>query len=336
MPEDQDVEVPCFTCKKSFNNKSDLLINCEYCESWFCISCLGMKNTEYNHHTKSSGMWFCAPCKVKVVKNICETKTIEEKCKEYFERFETKLKLMEDKLETKCSEEIVRKIIEEKIKDNAKTLNQSMNDKVIIMDEKMKENNLSWNKCLIDKVESVNETVRKSADEVKTSVQKEKDEIVEETMHKLNEQQDRANNILIFNMEESKEIIREKVAKHDQDCLDEIIKVVLPTTSWDEIFSEAPSRLGSKRVGKVRPVLIKFKHIDYKKAFFANVKNLEAYNTELFKKTFFVHDLSEKEREKERELVVEMKDKNKDAQDFVYRIRGPPHNRALVRQQKKI
>ena len=137
---------------------------------------------------------------------------------------------MEDKLETKCSEETVRKIIEEKIKDNAKTLNQSMNDKVIIMDEKMKENNLSWNKCLIDKVESVNETVRKSADEVKTSVQKEKDEIVEETMLKLNEQQDRANNILIFNMEESKEIIREKVAKHDQDCLDEIIKVVLPSS----------------------------------------------------------------------------------------------------------
>ena len=334
MPE-TDMEIPCFSCKKNFSDENDSLMNCDYCKFWFCITCLGMKQAEYKFYTKSSGMWFCAPCKIKVMKNIAESKTIEEKCNDYLQKFEKQLKSIEEMISTKCNVEEVKKIVDDKLKENFKNVNKSLNDKVDIMDEKIKENNLTWNKSLNDKVEKINEAVKESAKEVKSTVHQEKEEIIEETMQKLNEQQDKANNIIIINLEESKEILRDLIHKYDQSCVEDLMKIVLPTASCDDIFSEPPTRLGFKRADKTRPILMKFKHIDYKRAFFANIKNLGACDDELFKKSFFVHDLTDKERERERELVAEMKDKNKDLQGFIYRIRGPPHNRVLVKFTKQ-
>ena len=46
------------TCQKKYTKETDKVMKCEFCERHFCISCLDMTPTTYNHHSKSSAMWF--------------------------------------------------------------------------------------------------------------------------------------------------------------------------------------------------------------------------------------------------------------------------------------
>ena len=38
-------------------------MECEFCENYFCVTCLQMTDDDYDHHAKSTAMWFCAVCK---------------------------------------------------------------------------------------------------------------------------------------------------------------------------------------------------------------------------------------------------------------------------------
>ena len=46
----------CETCQKKYTKETDKVMECEFCESHFCIGCLDMSPTTYNHHSKSSAM----------------------------------------------------------------------------------------------------------------------------------------------------------------------------------------------------------------------------------------------------------------------------------------
>jgi predicted component of type VI protein secretion system len=44
-------------------------------------------------------VWFCRPCREKVEKNIIVDREIEDRCREIMERFENRLKNVEEKVE---------------------------------------------------------------------------------------------------------------------------------------------------------------------------------------------------------------------------------------------
>ena len=81
----------CKTCSKKYTRISDQLMECEYCENHYCFTCLGMTDTEYEHHVHSSGMWFCGICKPKVEETLKIEKEIEKRCQEHFEKYSKKL-----------------------------------------------------------------------------------------------------------------------------------------------------------------------------------------------------------------------------------------------------
>ena len=107
------------------------MMNCDFCESWICTKCLYMSKADYNHHvhTASSGMWFCAPCKLQVVKNIRESKSVEEKCKDFLKIYAEKLENLEKVIEGKCNKENLAKIIQDKINENNDSLNDKFSEK---------------------------------------------------------------------------------------------------------------------------------------------------------------------------------------------------------------
>ena len=39
----------CETCQKKYTKETDKVMECEFCESHFCIGCLDMMPTTYNH-----------------------------------------------------------------------------------------------------------------------------------------------------------------------------------------------------------------------------------------------------------------------------------------------
>ena len=337
-----DEGVLCINCDKTFKNETDLLMNCDYCKSWICTKCLTMSSAEYKHHvhTASSGMWFCAPCKTKITKFIKESKTVEERCSNFLKTYSERLEKLEKKIEEQCVKDDIEGIIQEKIAKNNDSLKDEFSkksDKQVVeklIQDKLEVNDIKF-KTYSEKLGKQIETANKAAEEAKSSVANSNDELVEKTVQKLNEQNERANNIVIFNLEESEAILKNVSAEHDNTLVQDLLKVVLPTANPDEAFLDMPLRIGNKKNDKIRPIKIKFKHIDYKQAFLSNMKNMETTDNEILKKCCIAHDFNEQERLHERTLVDEMKTLNQEQKDFLYRIRGPAHDRKLVKTKKR-
>ena len=111
----------CKTCSKKYTRVS------EYCENHYCSTCLGMTDTEYEHHVYSSGMWFCGICKPKVEETLKIEKEIEKRCQEHFEKYNKKLEQIEKVLQSKLDKEEVVALIEEK---------QELDNKVVTKQQK--------------------------------------------------------------------------------------------------------------------------------------------------------------------------------------------------------
>ena len=112
--------------KKKYTKETDKVMECEFCESHFCIGCLDMSPTTYNHHSKSSAMWFCVACMPKIKETIKIEKDIEKRCNEHYKKFEKICSYLETKFEnkitdveqevnTKCSKQEVEKIVSDKL-----------------------------------------------------------------------------------------------------------------------------------------------------------------------------------------------------------------------------
>lgn len=343
--------VDCAKCEKIFTKETDQLLICDYCDCWFCIKCLSMTKKDYEHHnqTADSGMWFCSSCKIKVLINIKENKTIEEKCRENYEIFEERVKKLEEKFDQKfdqkCSLEDVTKICQEEIEKKIGSIDKKIDDRLKnaeiykVVEDKI---NLTENrlKSYADALEVKVATVNNIAEQTKTAVTGSNDKIIEETVKKINEQNEyneRANNIIIYNLVESISILKSEITQYDVTLAHELLKVVLPTAKPSEAYINIPLRLGSRKIeGKVKPLKIKFSHIDYKQAFMSNLSNIAACDNEIIKKCYINHDLNEEERAAEKLLVDEMKTlKAQDNVNFLYRIRGPPHLRKVVKIPKQ-
>ena len=92
----------CDTCKRTFVNKDDQLLCCEYCGNYRCIQCLGINKTIYRG---ISGMpdlpWLCNNCVIKPLESLRQTKTIEDKRKEFISEFQHQGEERMNKVEVK-------------------------------------------------------------------------------------------------------------------------------------------------------------------------------------------------------------------------------------------
>ena len=114
----------CKLCDKEFSGGKCELLECEYCEKHFCRKCLGLSAAEYKLFAKRSDLhWYCPPCEEKAVKSIRIEKEIEERCKDYFSKFEKRLNDLEEKISQKTSVEDVQNLIKESEKGDARLEN---------------------------------------------------------------------------------------------------------------------------------------------------------------------------------------------------------------------
>ena len=72
------------------------------CDKNFCSKCLNLTNAEYKlFHKQSDLHWYCLPCEEKTMKNIKIEKEIEDRCKEFFSKYEKRLEALESKVRKK-------------------------------------------------------------------------------------------------------------------------------------------------------------------------------------------------------------------------------------------
>lgn len=106
----EDESWTCKMCSNSFQDKDDKVIECDWCRKHFCTRCLDKGDNEYSILANSDCLWFCVPCLVIVQENLKTDYKIEQQCAKAMKKHEDRLKLIEDKLASKCEEKQVRDI----------------------------------------------------------------------------------------------------------------------------------------------------------------------------------------------------------------------------------
>ena len=104
----------CELCLGKFENENDKLLQCERCMLTFCCSCLGMSNSDYSDYSflkdHPDFHWFCSSCQAPALKLVQMDREIEERCKEFLEKFDKKLEEIDKKLDEKAEKATVDNI----------------------------------------------------------------------------------------------------------------------------------------------------------------------------------------------------------------------------------
>ena len=118
----QGQQAKCHICQAVFVSDDDKLVICDRCDEWICLPCTGLSVAQYEAIDVNL-TWYCPDCKIPATQAVKTDKSIEEKCKSYFETFKVEFR---EEIDTKLNE--IRKDISE-LKVNQSKLNDS-EDKV--------------------------------------------------------------------------------------------------------------------------------------------------------------------------------------------------------------
>ncbi|XP_033729737.1 uncharacterized protein LOC117318912 [Pecten maximus] len=296
----------CNICNNLYEDQDSKLLECQRCEGRFCTKCLDKGDNEYTVLSKSNAMWFCAPCRVHIEKNINNDKMIEQKCKEIMNEFEERITTIEEALKNKCDERKVRDIIKEELASGTK-----------------------------------GDTPQES-----TTTQQKATSNTQEVLTELEDRKKRENNILVFGVKEQTNNDGSERKKEDEKIIQDMLSACKLTKELLDGITKV-ARLGKFKKPKeestestepagIRPILVSFGTTDHKKCFFRNISELQKHDK--YKSNKISNDLTKNEREKEaslREEAKRMSQEQSQSGKYVFRVRGPPWNRKIVRQTKK-
>ena len=119
----EDESWTCKLCNAKFQEEKAELLECEYCDGHFCRLCLKLSAAEYRLLGKRKDFhWYCPSCEEKALRNIKMEKEIEERCRDYFDRYEKCLSALEEAITEKPDKETVRKMIEDSKSNSASAM----------------------------------------------------------------------------------------------------------------------------------------------------------------------------------------------------------------------
>jgi len=307
----------CNLCDNNFVKDNDKVMECEYCENHFCISCLEMTPAAYNYHAKSTAMWFCMTCVPKVKETIKIEKEIEKQCNAHYKKFEKRCDEFEQKIEKKFID------IEKNCEDKC-----SKTDVESIIDEKLK--SLSPNR---------------GEDEVKLIVKNTVTDIVDNTIEmkiaesekEIADRQSREKNIILFNVTEPNTNIIDERKESDKELIKKMSNIMnFETTEPFDIMKVV--RLGKRNPNpqeNPRPLIVTLSTLEAKKQFLKNSLKIKKSDDAIIKQINIQNDMTKKDREREYELVKEKFSKNSEVEaNWRYVIRGPPGERILIKIRK--
>jgi hypothetical protein len=138
---------------------------------------------------------------------------------------------------------------------------------------------------------------------------------VNDAIKEQDDRESKKNNIMLFNLPESKKLEVENKKADDEAKLNEIINILSIKPKVNAFF-----RLGKPDNSKVRPLLVKLETEEQKQSFLSNAKKLGLLDpTDLRKKVVIKKDCTKLELETEKVLVNEMKERRNCGEDVVIR-----------------
>ena len=215
---------------------------------------------------------------------------------------ERRFEIIENKLNQNLDE------IENRFKkfDNEITdFKNSVISRLDVVEEKLNKNQSEVKNIVEDKIQTIQSTYKNSNETNEENLQRVKS--LEEKINLQNENSEkerRAKNLIFYNVPES--ISEEAEERMADDCkklknIFERNKFTIDPEKIETIF-----RLGKRENGngKARPILIKLSNLEYKKEMLKYCKYLNYIADNLKIPIYFSHDLTIKEREKRKQLLM--------------------------------
>ena len=335
-------------------------MKCEVCSKHYCIDCVEIAEKHFNVlQNCPSAHWYCSPCESKAMKVLRDDYVVEERCKSFLKNMEERMKHMEEKLERMkhMEEELENRPTEDKIKELVETFLAENRKHVSENGKHVSENG----KHVIAPESQVKEVVATMLDSHSTEQQDKESRKMNIIIHNVDENEKEAadvneNEVATEIEKEAADVSGKKPADEsekeaadvseekpaDESESDEADKDYLTgLTSALEI--QEPGIANFFRLGKLpaesskpRPLKVIFNSETSKKYFMSKLGKL-AEAPGKFKKISVCHDMTNDEREENRKLVAEAKNMTKDdtTGKWVFRVKGLPGKRRIVRMEKK-
>ena len=295
----KDTEVwKCGVCKNVFASDEAEIIQCEYCQCYYCKECLELSTEECEGFQHPSLHWFCASCEERVMKNIRTDREVEQRCSEFLMAMKNRIVNLETDMKSKLDENQVRDVIKEYVEERGNS-----------------------EQGLLPKV---------GDSEIETKIN--------EKVMEIRQSSDREKNLIIYGMEEStvKESAKRKEADTAvvhalADFIETEKSHVVNVVRIGKVSDVAADDDSEKR--KPRPVKVTMTDANSKKHFLKQLPKLrDASPSNAFRKMSVTHDMTKEEREANRKLQILAREKNTEASgDEKFVVRGPPWDRRVVR-----
>ena len=276
----------CKLCEKQFEPPNDPLIQCDRCDGWICLNCANMTEEQYKFFISEtnkniSHLWFCTHCFPSATTCVKTDNEIEEKCKSYFERLDTKFSSEVSAIKEDLTH--MRKEMNDnkaEARSDLQELQRKLEEHKSFVEEKV-ENGADINKVIEDKVKQV------------------MDESTETAVNEIRERDERKLNLLCFNITESTKDEGEERKKDDLETLKKLLEELQVQTHISN-----PTRLGKKTNGTNRPLRLTVSTLQERNSLLKASTKLKG--TENFKEVVIAKDMTPLER-KSRRLLVQLK-----------------------------
>lgn len=314
----------CGLCPKKVG-ESDKGLQCELCDAWFHCKCIAIKEELYELMQEQEGMhWFCKTCNSGAEKML----QIVLKMQANLEKVEKEVKDIKEGLtETRLGLEGRIEKCEQRIRALGGDVNDMQEKAKEQMDEKQQ--GKLWSDIVRVQVDDKFGKVEGEMSKVMNSLQESKERLQDERDH-----DSRMNNAIIHRVVESKADTSEmRYAEDLQFCLGLMQDALEMDIDKNDI--KKISRLGKKGEG-VRPLLVQFKSKVTKNGLMESLQKLRNAES-MYKNLSIVHDMTKKERDECRKLVLEAKQKEESVGtvgEWIFRVRGMPGNMKIVKLKR--
>lgn len=295
----------CEVCTQVFSKDDDKVVQCEYCNKFYCIKCLEISDNEYNSFSNPALHWFCPKCETKVMKNLRVDQEVEARCKAFFKMMEDRMNKLESDIKEKPSVSQVESMIADALSTQAQGH----------IDNTSKDS------------ETIEETINSKVSEIRDSAAREK-------------------NIIVFGIDESEATEASERKEDDTNVMIDLFKAV----EVDPDTIKNVVRLGKKKkpedfeaegeiqVAKARPVKVTLLNVESKQLLMKSLSKLKNTPPESKLRNLSVtHDMSQAERDKNKEKVLEAKALNEKEKSgkVKFIVKGPPWERKVVKIRVK-
>ena len=297
------------------NDRVEGTIECSMCCKWMCILCAELNVDEFLTISKNDGIkFFCAPCLPTVEHVLKENKLVDRRSictspvlsnldkdaqvEDHLFRLDSKIANIEKSLDSKIAN--IEKNLSEIVNLNRASLEKENNTE----DFKMTANHT---------LKQINENIRTYAECVNQPVRQEQVQQpnLMETLHEYNEREKRKMNLVVYGLPEN---------GHAPTQLRNVCQALNIPKGQTEITN--CTRLGlmnHTHNQKPRPLLITLKTITMKRDILSKAKTLRT--SVQFNKVFIAPDMTPAEREQNRRLTAELKQRRQQG-EYVIIKRG--------------